>query len=375
MMNLAASAPAFSHNPTIDLLLRCVSPAPNEQVAQQIEAIAQSQIDWPALMHLAYEHRVVALLYYRLEAVTPTAAHPNYMAALRHRAHKIALRNLSSTAELRRLLGLMSTAGVDTLPYKGPVLTQMLYGSLKRRSFGDLDIIIQPQDMPSVEKLLIAEGYRPYFGKKTAAELAEYMASKNEHTYDFYHSDKHVLVEVHWRFWPPYFSTVNPSEVWPRRERTKLIDREVSTFSTEDYLIVLCMHGSRHVWQRLSWLCDIAMLLEKYPALDWQKVFSQAEQWGATRMLCVGLYLAREWLGASLCAIATQAVAADPTIPLLADCVKDQMFSIEQKPRRFISTTRYQVKVRERWQDKAAYAESFVYWLLKGRFEGKKVPA
>ena len=356
----------FSDRPTDSLLLRCLSPQTDSQTIQQIQTLAQAEIDWQALAQLAEVHRVVPLLYNRLISVCPEAVPAPLLESLRGHCKSIAIRNLSATAELRRLLLLMESKGIDALPYKGPVLTKMLYGGLELRQFGDLDIVIQPEDMRSVEKLLVAEGYRPYLGEKTAAELNAYMKSKNEHTYDFYHDRKQFFIEIHWRFWPPFFSSVSPKDIWHRRESAELAGITVSNFKIEDYLIILCMHGSRHQWERLSWLCDIALLLQKYPDLDWQQMFKLAEQWGARRMLYLGLYLAYAWLGANLPAPVLKKVRADLAIVDLATQVDEQLFGT-QVSKRVLASTRYQIQARERWQDKAACAQSFVHWVLRGR--------
>ena len=134
----------------------------------------------------------------------------------------------------------------------------------------------------------------------------------------------------------------------------------------EDYLIILCMHGSRHMWQRLAWLGDIATLLHNYPSLDWSQVMQQARQWGSQRMLYLGLYLAHYWLKAYLPETVLRWLHSDPKLPNLATQVDQHIFQLDQASQRFMATTRYQIQVRERWQDKAIYTQSFVQWLLKG---------
>lgn len=357
----------FSEHTGISFLLCCISPSTDIQTVQQIQALAQETINWKALVEIAQRHKVAPLLYKRMNAVCSTAVPDAFLKELRLYCQSTAIRNLFMTAELSRLLSLMKSQEIDTLPYKGPVLAQALYGRLDLRQFGDLDIVIQPQDMPSVEKLLIAEGYRPYFGEKTVAELAAYMKAKTEHTYDFYHDSKKILIEVHWRFWPPFFSSVNPKEIWHRRESAQIGNTEVSNLAIEDYLVILCMHGSRHMWQRLAWLCDIAVLTHKYPDLDWKRVIATAEQWGSRRMLYLGLYLAHHWLGARLPEAVIEQISTDSAITGLAERVDNQIFRLSGTPMRFMETTRYQLQARERWSDKAVYAQSFIYWLLRGR--------
>lgn len=356
----------FSDHPTLNLLLHCVAPATDERTVHHIQSLAQGEIDWQTLVKVAKDHRVVPLLHQRLSTACSDAVPASILKDLRTYCQVIALRNLYTTAELRRLLLLMKSEGIDTLPYKGPVLTQMLYKDLKLRQFGDLDIVVQPKDVTVVEKLLAAEGYHPYFGQKSAAELDAYMNSKNEHTYDFYHTQKKIFIEIHWRFWPLFFSTVNPKDIWHQRETFDLAGATVTNFQIEDYLIILCMHGSRHQWDRLSWICDIALLLKNYPELDWQKTFEAAEQWGAKRMLALGLYLAHVWLNVPLPKEITERILGDSTIATLANEIRNQTFKTDKTPKRFMRITRYHIRARERWQDKFLYAQSFIYWASRG---------
>lgn len=351
---------------SLQLLLCCLSPVKDPHTIAQIKTLEQDDIDWAALIQLAKTHKVGPLFYHHLSHLGIKTIPASLQDKFRHYSQTMAGRNLFVTFELTRLLSLMTENGIDTLPYKGPVLAQTIYKTLNLRLFSDLDIIVQPQDIYRVEDLLMAEGYRPYYGKKTKAELAAHMQAPAEHTYDFYHDNKQVFIEVHWRFWPKTFSLVSPNDIWHRRQTATVAGKTVSTLTIEDYLIILCMHGSRHVWQRLSWLCDIAMLLHNYPELHWPQVIEQANQWGVRRMLYLGLYLAHTWLNAPLPESILQQLSADAKLPALATQVEHQVFQAASHPRPFMATTQYQVHVRERWQDKAAYAGSFIRWLLKG---------
>ncbi|MEM1254763.1 MAG: nucleotidyltransferase family protein [Cyanobacteria bacterium P01_H01_bin.21] len=356
----------FSTHPTIQLLLCCISPNTDHQTVDQIKTLGEQSVDWTALIDLAKQHRLETLLHSRLMSICPTLMPKALRDDLQTHCQAIARRNLFVTSELVRLLTLMESKGVDTLPYKGPVLAQTLYKNLNLRQFGDLDIIIRPQDMYAVESLLIEEGYRPYFGKKSKTELEAYMKSPDEHSYDFRHDGKSVFIEMHWRFWPTTFSSVNPREVWDRRQPIAIAGKTVSNMTVEDYLIILCMHGSRHVWQRLAWLGDIATLLHNYPELDWSQVMQQANQWGSRRMLYLGLYLAHHWLTVPLPSTVMEQLNVDSTLPALATQVDRHIFQSGQSFQSLMATTRYQIQVRERWCDKGTYIRSFVKWLLKG---------
>ncbi len=72
----------------------------------------------------------------------------------------------------------------------------------------------------------------------------------------------------------------------------KLNEREIPTFSVEDALIVLSLHGAKDFWERFSWIADISELIQRYPNLDWGVTIERAKVLQAERMLHVALLLA-----------------------------------------------------------------------------------
>ena len=63
---------------------------------------------------------------------------------------------------------------------------------------------------------------------------------------------------------------------------------------------MLCMHGSKHVWSRLIWICDVAKMLESEPDLDWDSALREAKRVGLWRCLALGVLLAHRVAGAQV---------------------------------------------------------------------------
>src|SRR5207244_1068830 len=74
----------------------------------------------------------------------------------------------------------------------------------------------------------------------------------------------------------------------------------VRTLSAEHLLLVLCAHGAKHCWERLGWICDVAELLRRTPALDLSGMLAQARSLGVERIMLLGLRLAAELLDVPL---------------------------------------------------------------------------
>jgi len=347
----------------IELILCCVRTHLDRATTERITALVKEDIDWEDLLQTADTHGVIPLLYTRFNSICPEVIPKSALNQMRGMFHAIAERNLFLTAELVKLLNLLKEQGIVAVPYKGPVLATTIYGNLALRQFGDLDIIMQQQDIFAVKKVLLAQGYRPNVEMTHAQEIA-YLQAKTEHTYDFIHDDKGIFIEIHWRIAPKYICGIEPKDFWQDLEPLSFAGTTISYLPLEDWLPILCVHGSRHMWERLSCLCDIATLIHNHPNLDWEKVLRKANDFGCRRMLFLGLFLVNHLLGVVLPAKILQQVNAEPMISVLMSQVYNQLFDQVKTSDKFLGRTLYHIRVRERLQDKILYIQSFFHWLV-----------
>src|SRR6202040_305868 len=94
--------------------------------------------------------------------------------------------------------------------------------------------------------------------------------------------------------------------------------REVPALSLEDELILICVHGAKHFWERLVWIADVAALISAKQPPDWSRAMLAAREVGAERILLLGLRLASDVLGAQLPAQLEPSVQSDRTVAKLA---------------------------------------------------------
>jgi putative nucleotidyltransferase-like protein len=95
-------------------------------------------------------------------------------------------------------------------------------------------------------------------------------------------------------------------------------NKTVQGLAPEDLLIVLCVHGSKHVWEELKWVCDVAELLRSHQHLDWDRIFSNASAWRCRRLVSMGLSLAYRLLDAPLPGAVLARFSADSDVQLLS---------------------------------------------------------
>lgn len=246
-------------------------------------------VDWTSLVPLAAFHRVAPLLDRALRNGCPQGVPASVLADLGAYVRIVSSRSLFLTGELLRLLKQLEAQGIPAIALKGPALAVLLYGDPARRHFDDLDILVRRQDMPAAKKLVLSLGYQ----RKDQHAFHESFVLAKENI--------EMVVELHWNIMPEDFP-FHPDlkGIWERCESLSFGGAQATTLSPEDLLLFLCVHGSRHLWLRLQWLCDVAQLVRSHPALDWERVLAQAKIARGQRMLFLGIFLTKDILGAPL---------------------------------------------------------------------------
>jgi len=346
--------------PEAELLLCCARATRTPKTTAQIQALLQAGIDWEYLLRMAQGHGVAPLLYWHLEATDKEVIPESVLSDLRNRFRANNLRNLFLTGELLRILKAFEVHGISAVPYKGSVLAASVYGNLALREFKDLDIMVRRYDVPKAQEVLASMGYRSRY-RLTGAQEAAFLRSQCEHP--FKREDGKSIVELHWEVTERYLSfSLDTRHLWERLERVPLGGDLVLNFSPEDMLLILCVHGSKHAWEQLGWICDVAELIRARQDIGWEKVMAQAGALGGERMLLLGLFLANDLLGAALPEGVSQKVREDSAVRALAERVTEQLFLETGYPTELLEEYEgtpafhaLHLKVRERLRDKIRY--------------------
>ena len=349
--------------PEIELLLDCARSCRNAERVTRITERIQAGPDWPVVFSLARQHRLTPLLGWQLQLVSSESIPCQVLDQLKSECQASAQRNLLLASELLQLLAAFQQIGVEAMPLKGAVLAYSAYGNLSLRQFIDLDIVIHPAEVLRAKAALIARGYCPTIGLNAQREQA-HLQSEN-HTYNFLHPDSHVAVEVHWAISQRQYSFPLVTEVLLReRQSVPFFGRPVLAPAPELMLLVLCAHGSRHYWERLIWVCDVAELIRSQPQLNWERVWENAGLLRSKRMLLTGLVLAQRLLGTSLQLAMVKRIEADRAAQALATKVEHWLFLdapgwwVTLQKRLFI------MQVREHWRDRFAYFRHLLVWSI-----------
>lgn len=312
----AANIEASTHRVEAELLLLCARMTVDSQCRARIRSLAQQGPDWDYLVRTAHQHRVLPLLCRNLEHVAHDTIPDATMRRLRSGFHATARRNLCLTRELLRLIDLLRDHDIPCIPYKGPALAARIYGDLSLRQFADLDIIVPADDVTSVTRLLFSHGYGSGTKKNTEKDLA-----LRNHDFDF-------DLEVHWGVTTEADPIQVPTQlIWRDLCALSIAGRSVLSPSSEDLLLLQCIHGAKHGWDRLAWLCDVAEIIRSQPHLNWNRAIEEATVLGGRRILLLGVTLARELLGAEPPPEIARTMRDEAALRTLCDQVKAWLFS------------------------------------------------
>jgi len=313
------------HQREQDLFRLCLGLRPSEARLDTIRRTLSPELDWEYIFQFAERQGLVPLLYHQLKKFHFDLIPAGYQKRFKHGYQANVARTLILSDELVALTEEFRSHGIDSLPYKGPVLGIIAYGDPALRCFIDLDIIVRPRDVPRATEILLARGYQT--ARNIDARQVQILID-SQHNIQFQRDDGYLIVELHWRVAADFFaSALNPECLWEKLEPVTLNNVQLNSLPTEDLLLALCIHGSRHVWDRLSQICDIAALICTDRRIDWQRLMAAAKEADVERMLRLGLYLATKLTEEALPINIEKSIANDRAIKRLADGIMARVFS------------------------------------------------
>lgn len=346
-----AKTQALALRPEVELILCCARVCVSNEGTSLIRALLQKDLDWDYLLQRAVRHGVLPLLYRSLNTICPEAVPKAALDQLRDYFHANEFHNRLLTEELVELLKLFQTHGVAAIPYKGPSLAVSAYANLALREFSDLDILlVHKQDFPKAKGLLISRGYQPC-RSLTEAQEASHLRARQELCFV---NDNQIAVDLHWAIRPKEHSfPLAPERLWERRESISLAGSVVPSLSPEDLLLILCVHGTKHKWKRLEWLCDVAALIRAKQAMDWEYSIEQSRRLGSRRTLLFSLNLVSDLFGSDLPDEVLQGIQADPAIQSLTAQAREWVLGDGPPPVKQWPT--FYLQTRERLRDRVTF--------------------
>jgi len=307
---------------------------------QPDEVPTATGIQWDSLLRQASLHAMGPCLSRYCEGRAADVP-PPVLAQLRQEQANVRAYNFFLIQELGRLTEGMKERGINTLAWKGPALAAAVYGEPGLRPCADLDLMVQPAQMDAAVVLLEGMGYR------------EMAVATGGHTRNLERVSPKAIVELHQMVVQPHFSvSLSADELMRGASSVRTLGGSIPVPAPEKLLLMLCIHGSKHVWERLIWSYDVVLFIRAYPSLDWSGLWKYARQCRAERMLSLGLLLAEGLAAGTVLGEALRKAQSDVTAGKLARQAQEWLFLQEHDYAIMLRKSWFQVIMREAMPDR-----------------------
>ena len=294
----------------LKFLIACCQTEPSVDDMAFIHSYLSLITNYQSLITTATQHGILPLIhktiknldsrYHELQSDslsssrnTQHVAHSTLLLELKTQYMIISQRNMLMSAELIKIMKLLKENQIEALAFKGPALSQMAYGDITLRQYVDLDVLVKKEDIYKIDTLLKDRDYQRFL-EMTPTQEKVYL--KNAHDLGLYHPKSGVHFEMHWSLMnEDYPMQIDLATIWQHPQSVKINGKEIPTFSNDNLLLYLCIHGSKHLWERIEWIKDIDLLIRKKELdgedIDWEKVIKEAKSTGFETMFYLGLSL------------------------------------------------------------------------------------
>lgn len=314
------SATLSRMHPEGRLLILCARTVVSDFVCVEVEDIVSEGVDWSAVWQLSRMHGVTPLVYRNVVAICPKAMPAAIHDAFRRHNQANVLLNTLLARELVLVVDALAAKGIKAIPFKGVTLAQVAYADLTLRECADIDLIVEQEAIPQARKVLWSQGYQ-------LTSRDEGKGEASEEPYHFFQKRNGIVaVDLQWMMARRHFGfRLDRGEFYGRLKPVGLPAKAVMGLGAEDLLILLCVHGTKHAWEQLKWICDVAELVRRRPTLDWSRVLYQAGEWRCRRTVLLGLGLAQALFDTVLPRGVLQEIEADKDIPSLVRKMPKQL--------------------------------------------------
>jgi len=337
-----------------------------------IGTLARERIHWDGLVHMAQAHGVIPLLYWSLHDTCRESVPKLPYAELQRRFQMNRARNIFMTSELIRIIDLFESNDIPAFSFKGPLLAAYLYGDPTGRQHGDLDVMVKKQDVFRAGELLASQGYRLQ-DLIDPSQKTRFLDYENELPY--VHAKFGNVIDLQWKIAPEYFCfPLSPEHIWKRLETVSIDGRRLLSICPEDLILILSMHGTKHSWDRLSLVCDLARLVLVKNEIDWTNVIDRARALDGERMLALSLHLVLDILGGNLPESVRQWMTRDRKADRLAAERFHRLFVDKGALTGYRELYCFHLRVRENLKGRTQYLLRRMVYPAKGDWTTRRQP-
>ncbi len=264
------------------------------------EFLYHHKINWKQVGRIIKVHQVRPLVF-KVLSTNPAKIDEGFLEELKNKCFRIASGNLHKLEVQNRLYQLIKTKGIPVLPYKGVILSHMLFGDFISRETSDIDLLIESEHFSQVMMLLIEEGYTTQYYNPDFEE--QILKTSNELTFTRVRDGVQTKIEIHWELTNRMMDIPLPiGDIFKQKMTINLRGQETETIDNEMYLLMLMAHhGGNDVWRVLRHCLDISLFVEKYGKdIDWVRFHVLTQKYRIRKTTEIGFYICHQLFGTKI---------------------------------------------------------------------------
>lgn len=249
--------------------------------------------DWEGVASAAVQHGMAPILIRQAQPLTREWPIGSIEKDALLGSLEISRRNCASLVACSQLITrALDSAGIPCIVLKGLHLALAYYDHPVLRSMGDIDLLVEVENLDRARLTLIELGYLTVTPRGR-------LSSPGHHHYPPLVRPNSLPVELHYALQPasiPIF--VDVRALWRRSIPLHSRGVQARALCPEDLLLHLCIHtAASHLCRvPLRSLYDIVLVAKRMPLDSWSRLVSNTELAGASHVVDCALRLARELL-------------------------------------------------------------------------------
>ena len=204
-------------------------------------------------------------------------------------------RNIRILEELAALLRVFKN---PVIVLKGAALLSSVYEDFGLRMLGDVDILVRPEDVLEIDKVLSQSGYQ------SDHTLSFYRVTNYLNSLVYGKTGSPLLLHLHWHLvnnaLPNYIyaEKIDMDKIWNEAVPLKIRESEALCLAPHHQLLHLSEHAMKHSYNTLIHVWDIHEVISHgKEKLDWERVCRESGEFQLRSPLFYSLWLSKEYFG------------------------------------------------------------------------------
>lgn len=357
------------------LIILCSQTDLSERDIEIVKRILSYELDWDHIRRIAGRNGVLPLVAWNLLNNFSGFLSNDQKSEAAEYLIRHTKKNLFSTLKLIEIAQALEKESVAILPFKGTVLAQYAYGNLALRHYVDLDVLVKPKDFDKAVDVLQHNGYRPIEIGSSGGVKRKNLFFRRKKDLGMISNDGEIRLELHWKLSGSHFALpFEIDELWNRLEQIEIGGSRLNDLPFCDRFVYLCLHGSRHKWEKFAWICDLHELIlinenSETPA-EWKAVRAHAKRHGCEKVFALGLFLVQYFYKIDANNSCRAYVDEDnEAFVKIAREIENKNFSGATDPSDISDWYLYHLALKERQTDRIKLHIYYIVWYLKLTFK------